>query len=103
MCKHNDRTRYTTGFHCNDCNTFFSKNSPTYRSDELLSTIWMVLWNINVERRRAKQDISSKITTMLDKIGIGIKHNNYEELITEATFIMNRFGKNSESANITLR
>jgi len=54
-CNHKARIRYTHGFYCEDCNTFFDKDSPTYRADALLSSIWMVLHNINAESHRAKK------------------------------------------------
>lgn len=42
------------------------------------------------------------VAEMRDKIGIGIEHNNYEELIAEAEFIMTRHGVNSESCAVVL-
>lgn len=101
-CRHNARCRYTHGFYCEDCHTFFSKDSPTYRSDELLSSIWMVLHNINAELGQADKEPIEEVTELADRIGIGIKHDNYEELITEAEKLMVKYGKNSESASFTL-
>ena len=101
-CKHNNRCRYMTGFQCEDCDTFFELSSPTYRSDELLSSIWMVLHNINAARGQAGESLYPAVELMLDKIGIGVKHGNYEELISEAEFVMKAHGVNSESANVEL-
>lgn len=92
-CAHNQICRYTHGFHCEDCNTFFPKDSPTYRSSQLLSSIWMVLHNLQ------KPDADA----MRDKIGIGEKHENYEALIAEAEVIMAKYKVNSDSATFTLR
>ena len=101
-CIHNQRCRYTHGFYCEDCETFFDKDSSTYRSGELLSSIWMTLHNINVALVRSGKDANAVITAMRDKIGIDIEHDNYEELITEAEFVMARHGVNSESCAVVL-
>lgn len=102
MCEHNARIRYTDGFHCEDCDTFFSVDSPTYRSDELLCSIWMVLRNINADQICNNLPIIQEVKDMEEEIGIGIEHANYEELITKAEKIMAKYGKNSKSATITL-
>lgn len=101
-CRHNARCRYTDGFFCEDCGTWFSKDSPTYRNGELLSDIWMVLHNINAELGQAGKEYIEEITKLTDRIGIGIKHENYEELIAEAEKLMSKYGKNSESASFVL-
>lgn len=101
-CKHNDRMRYTDGFHCMDCGTFFSKDSPTYRSGELLSDLWMALSNINADRCQRGLPIYPEVAHMKEKIGIGKKHTDYEAIITEAEEILHKHGKNSNSAILTL-
>lgn len=100
--EHNSRRRYTDGFLCNDCGEFFSKDSPTYRSGELLSSLWMVLCNIRAEFIRNEEEPDKEVVAMIEKIGIGIVHEDYEELIAEVETIMTKYGKNSESANITM-
>lgn len=103
-CIHNQRCRYTHGFYCEDCNVFFSKHSPTYRSSELLSSIWMVLNNINAARSRTNLPKLEDVDQIQNKIGIGVSHpDNFEELIKEAEIIMSRYGKHSESASILLK
>lgn len=101
-CRHNHRYRWTHGFHCEDCDTFFHKNSPTYRSDELLSSIWMVLNNINVDEIRANRKKIPKVEKMKTKIGIGKNHTDYESIISEAEEIMAKYGKNSSSAVVQI-
>ena len=101
--RHNSRCRYTDGFFCEDCNTFFHKDSPTYRGGELLSSIHMVIGNIKSDFIIAKSPVPQEIDGMLDKIGIGVVHENYEELIAEAELIMTKYGKTSESASVTLQ
>jgi len=100
-CVHNRRCRYTSGFYCEDCDTFFPKESPEYRSDELLSSICMVLHNINAALLRAGEKKNLEVEVMYNKIGIGKKHDNYEELIAEAEFIMLKHGKTINSATVT--
>jgi len=102
-CRHNARCRYTHGFFCEDCNTFFPKDSPTYRSSELLSDIWMVLHNINADLGQSGESHIEEIAELADRIGIGVKHENYEKLIAEAEKLMAKYGKNSESASFVLQ
>lgn len=102
MCIHNQRMRYSNGYFCEDCGKFFNKDSPTYRQTELLSSIWMVLWNINAERCRAGLDKISEVANLADEIGFGKLHENYEELISKAETLMAKYGKNSDSATLIL-
>ena len=99
---HNSRCRYADGFHCNDCGEFFDEDSPTYRSGELLMSIYMVLHNISADIRRNNKEPDEVLQGMMDKIGIGIEHENYEDLITEAEVIMERYNKNSNSSSVRI-
>lgn len=101
-CIHNNRSRYTHGFHCEDCNTFFPKNSSTYRSGELLRSLWIVLHNINVLRYGKNLPEDIEVTEMKNKIGIKLEHIDYEGIISEAEKIISKYGKNAESATIIL-
>lgn len=96
-CIHNVRCRYTNGFYCEDCNTFFSRESKTYRSNELLSSIWMVLHNLYIDNK------DKELLVMKQKIGIGIKHKNYEELINESEILMQKYNVNSKSAYLEIQ
>lgn len=102
-CKHNARTRYTHGFYCRDCHTFFNEKSATYRSGELLSNLWMCLHNINAKRLQDGLNEIKEVWDMRDKIGIGIKHENYEQIIDEAEAILYKYKENRESATIVLK
>ena len=102
-CIHNARARYTDGFYCEDCNKFFSKDSSTHRSDELLSSIWVVLNNINVDLFRADKEIDLEVDALKEEIGIGKKHKNYEDIIKRAEILMAKHKKDSNSASITLK
>lgn len=101
-CRHNVRSRYTHGFYCRDCQMFFDKDSPTYRSDELLSSIWMVLNNINADRCRAGLDVLKDVADLKEEIGIGEAHENYEDIIFRAEAVISKYGRNNDSASITL-
>lgn len=101
-CKHNQRTRYSNGYFCEDCNIFFHKDSPTYRSGELLSSIWMVLNNINANSVQSGGPRIKEALNMRDKIGIYKEHVNYEELISEAEIILSKYNLNSDSATIKM-
>jgi len=101
-CRHNARCRYTHGFFCEDCCTFFGKDSPTYRSDELLSTLWCVMHNINTESLRGGGGEVVEALAMRDRIGIGRKHADYESLVSEAEALMAKYGVTADSATVTL-
>ena len=102
-CDHNHRCRYTHGFYCEDCNKFFPISSPTYRSDELLSTLWMVMHNINADSIQKGGPEIKDALAMRDKIGINIKHDDYEKLIDEAEVVMKRHGASKDSATLVLK
>jgi hypothetical protein len=101
-CLHLERSRYTDGFYCRDCDAFFSKDSKTYRSGELLSDIWMVLNNINVDRSRSGLPECGDVAALKEEIGIGKSHDNYEDIIRRADLLMVKYNKTSDSASITL-
>ena len=101
-CEHNARCRYTTGFYCEDCNIFFNKDSPTYRSGELLSSIWMTLHNIGCDFIRKGKDKPTDIVGILDEIGIGEKHENYEEIIARSEVVMKKYAANTDDATVVL-
>ena len=58
----------------------------------------MVLHNINAASRRLGNGDICEIIEMRDKIGIGVMHTNYEELIQEATVLMTEYDKTAESS-----
>ena len=102
-CIHNARTRYTHGFHCRDCNTFFGKDSPTYRSDELLDTIFCTLHNENCRIKNSGGETPKDIIAMLEEIGIGKKHENYEDVIARSVAIMHKHGLNTNDSIMVLK
>lgn len=101
-CVHNHRIRFTHGFLCDDCDTFFPKESEVYRSDEYLSDLWMACHNVNVEAQRSGNPEVVEAVEMRDKIGIGKHHYNYEDIISEAEAFLAKHGSHGESAIVTL-
>ncbi|KKK91340.1 hypothetical protein LCGC14_2713960 [marine sediment metagenome] len=101
-CIHNARSRDTNGFFCRDCDEYFPKESAVYRSGELLSTLWMALNNISVDSFRAGKGDIREALEMKDKIGIGVDHDNYEDLIVEAESILVKYGRNISKAYVTI-
>lgn len=102
-CNHNHRYRYTSGFYCEDCHTFFPKSSETYRSGEYMSTLWMALHNINATALQAGKREIPEVIAMRDKIDIGKRHNDYEQLITEAETLLAKHGSSAEAATVVIR
>ena len=100
---HNRRCRFTHGYYCEDCNCFFEKAGPTYRSTELMSKIWMVLNNINVELKDAGKTVDEEVAQLKERIGIGKDHaGDYEELIAVAQSLLARHGKTVDSATFAI-
>lgn len=46
---HNHRCRYSNGFYCEDCKTFYDENSHDYICSEMLSSCWMGIHNCTVD------------------------------------------------------
>lgn len=103
-CRHNHRGRYTHGYLCEDCRQFFPRDSATYRSTELLSTLWMVLHNIDASSQQKGGSPCPDAIEMRDRIDPkGGPPANYEELIAEAEVIMKKYGVNEHSASVILK
>ena len=102
-CIHNARSRYTHGFYCRDCATFFEKSSAVYRKEELVKSIYMVLNNINAPLLREGRAGHKDVADMKEEIGIGKTHENYEDIIFRAEKIMSKHGMCADSAKITLK
>lgn len=58
--------------------------------------------NINVYSRRAGKGDIKEVLNMREKIGIGICHENYEQIIEEAEILMRKYGEDENSANMVL-
>ena len=101
-CKHNHRCRYFEGYFCEDCETFFPKDSQVYRETELPSEIGFVLHNINATRVREGLPIDDEVKQLCDKFFPILSDEDLDTLIAEAEVLMAKYGKNSDSATLTL-
>jgi hypothetical protein len=62
----------------------------------------MVLSNINAGRRQSGLEVFSDVELLVEEIGIGKTHDSYEDLISRAELLMQKYGKNSESATMVI-
>lgn len=53
---HNQRCRYTNGFQCDDCGTFFGIETEDYILSEKLSTLSISIWNTGVFFNRKNEE-----------------------------------------------
>jgi len=102
-CRHNHRCRYTHGYLCEDCRQFFPRDSVTYRSTELLSSLWMVLHNLDASSQQKGGPPRLDAITVRDKLNIGGEFDpDYEALIAEAEAVMKKYGVNDRSADVPI-
>lgn len=101
-CLHRHTCSYTSGFYCEDCGNFFDKASPTYRSTALLTSLAMVMNNINADRCRSGRHGDEDVDAMVDKLIATKPDDDYEGVIAEAEIIMLKYNVNSESASVTI-
>ena len=99
-CDHNHRCRYTHGFYCEDYNK--SSNQSDIPAMNYY-TLWMVMHNINADSIQKGGPEIKDALAMRDKIGINIKHDDYEKLIDEAEVVMKRHGASEDSATLVLK
>jgi hypothetical protein len=102
-CIHNQRTRYADGYYCEDCDTFFHKDSAEYRKTEYMETLWMTLHNISVGRHEGGLD-SKEVEAMRDEIGIDNceNHDNYEDIIKRAEKLIRKVGGKPNDSELIL-
>ena len=62
----------------------------------------MVLHNINVVKGRNDELVDEEVLKISDEIGVGKKHENYEDLITRAEDVISKHGCNANSATVQL-
>ena len=67
-----------------------------------MSSLWMACHNINARALQAGKQEVAEATAMRDKIGIGVRHANYEELIAEAEAVLAKYGSHGDAAIFTL-
>lgn len=102
-CIHNARSRYTHGYHCRDCDTFFPCESSTYRKTEYMTSLWMALHNLEVRYQNSKLPLPDDVRNIKEKIGIGEVHEDYETLIAEAEAVLRSHSASVESIYVELK
>lgn len=99
-CVHNQRCRYTNGYFCEDCGEFFSRDSDEYRRTEYISSIWMVMNNINCRKKTRDPDVDA----LKQRVGIGVNHDHdYEEIIREAEVLMAKHNYTPKDMTVVLK
>ena len=100
---HNNRTRYSSGYYCRDCDTFFPKSGPTFQRTEYLTDLWMALHNINAIRLQKKLEELPDVKAARDAIGLGPNRvGDYRELIKLAEETLARYQVKPDAAVRTL-
>ena len=102
-CRHNNRCRYTDGYFCEDCKTFFPKDSAVYRRTELPLNLIIVLHNLRIDLKREGKD-ASVVLGLFDKFRKtpSMTSDDLDALVAEAEQELAKHGLNSDSASITL-
>ena len=103
ICTHNHRCRYTHGFLCEDCHTFFPKESATYRSGELLSDLSCVFWNLNVDACRKGLPKRQDCLDMCDRLNQLQPGGDHEALIADAELLLAKYGAKATDATVELK
>lgn len=102
-CNHNERTRYTHGFQCNsECKRFIGKESAEYRATAYLSELWMALHNVNAQQIGNSFPIRPDIETMINEIGIGKVHTDFESIIERAEALLVKYGSSPDDAAVVI-
>lgn len=97
-CKHNNRTRFKTGFYCNDCKTFFDEDSEVYKLSEGLSNLWCVLHNYTCDNPDKRTE---EIETIKNKIFL--PKNSTIEMYNEALDLVHKLGLTKYDSLVPLR
>lgn len=101
-CIHNQRCRYTHGYYCEDCGTFFPKDSEVYKQTELPWDLSMALHNIDAERQQAEYGDGPMIGVpecreLADRVR-NARGRMTDELIAECEAMLAKYGRNRDSA-----
>jgi len=103
---HSRQCRYTDGFFCYDCNTFFPAASPTYRRHEEIGTLNMVIHNIGAACHREKKPRPPEINVFHDraehKAVLAMTDEEVEALIADQLVFIHAQGETADSATVVL-
>jgi hypothetical protein len=75
---HNQRCRYTTGYHCDDCGNFFANDTEEYLRTEALSSYDMAIHNIGVYFHRENTELPQDMIDLRKQFDELNKQNCYE-------------------------
>lgn len=65
---HNHRCRYTSGFYCEDCETFYDKDSEDWQRYELPGIIWDSLHNLGADCIAMDVPIPGRLRELMDHV-----------------------------------
>ena len=65
---HNNRCRYITGFYCEDCETLFPEDSPTFIRYELPANLRMAVWNVGADYVRAGHERPVEVSVLCEQL-----------------------------------
>lgn len=75
---HNQRCRYSNGYHCDDCNNFFDKDSEEYLRTEGLDSYYLSIYNITACFHREKEELPQDVVDLSDQFDALKKQNCYK-------------------------
>jgi hypothetical protein len=88
---HNQRLRYETGYHCDDCNNFFDKDSEEYLRTEALNNYDSLIHNIGVYFHRENTEQPQDVIDLRNKFGILYNKNCYEVPMEEIQSLITNY------------
>lgn len=90
-CTHENQCLYTHDFFCEDCGSFFPKDSATYRRHVHLTDLRLECHNVSARSWQASKVIVPEALALADKISAAGAPDNYEELIAEAESFLAKY------------
>jgi hypothetical protein len=93
---HNQRCRYTHGFQCDDCNTFFPRESEEYIRTEEFPNFDISIHNMKAYFYRAKMEIPQEVLDLETRIKEAQKLNCYDIPMEEIMAIRNEVSRLKE-------
>ncbi len=105
---HNHRCRFTGGFYCRDCSTFFGLDTEDYIRTERVVEIYLSCRNLRAFYIQKSLDVPSSLSMMIDRLSAHMTPNPFsmpleevKRLISDALAVINehsQYSKNLHSA-----
>ncbi len=103
-CTHNQRTRYTYGFYCEDCDNFFGLDTPDYRYDEYIWSLDFVVNNMIVDLKRANKKIPSDMCYIFDRLEHATEGSIADEkLVVDAEALIKKYRGTPNDASMVIK